>query len=164
MRRRVWRYADQILRVIIDTMRDEELKSSILITEIYLKECAPVFRMVHHDPENRMVYRDAFRKNPPVSPKQLPCLLHGWGLLPLPRIHCQGKTVSCNLPGTAMAIPQGDDAAGRGAHKPGFLIPTALCLRGRFNGHHNNFPGDLGMLAKKSPRCLSSGGLGFNES
>ncbi|NLO12988.1 MAG: phosphodiester glycosidase family protein [Clostridiales bacterium] len=60
----VWRYADQALRVMIDKTRDEEMQSNILIAEIYLKEGAPGFRMVHHDPENRTVNRDAFKEKP----------------------------------------------------------------------------------------------------
>ncbi|MDD4081556.1 MAG: phosphodiester glycosidase family protein, partial [Eubacteriales bacterium] len=60
----VWRYVDQTLRVMIDKTRDEELQSNILTAEIYLKEGAPGFRMVHHDPENRTVNRDAFKEKP----------------------------------------------------------------------------------------------------
>ena len=60
----VWRYADQSLRILIDKTRDEEMGSNILTAEIYLKEGAPAFRMVHHDPENRTVNRDAFKAKP----------------------------------------------------------------------------------------------------
>lgn len=64
-----WRYADQTLRVLIDKTYKEALSSNILTAEIYLKEGADGFRMVHHDPENRTVNRDAFKEKPALIAK-----------------------------------------------------------------------------------------------
>ena len=61
-----WRFADQTLRILIDKKHSEALGSNVLTAEIFLKEGAPGFHMVHHDPENRTVNRDAFKEKPAV--------------------------------------------------------------------------------------------------
>ena len=64
-----WRFADQTLRILIDKEHKEALSSNVLTAEIYLKEGAPGFHMVHHDPENRSVNRDAFKEKPALIAK-----------------------------------------------------------------------------------------------
>ncbi len=64
-----WRFADQTLRILIDKEHKEALNSNVLTAEIYLKEGAPGFHMVHHDPENRSVNRDAFKEKPALIAK-----------------------------------------------------------------------------------------------
>ena len=64
-----WRFADQTLRILIDKEYKEAMNSNVLTAEIYLKEGAPGFRMVHHDPENRTVNRDAFKEKPATIAK-----------------------------------------------------------------------------------------------
>ncbi|MGI6688774.1 MAG: phosphodiester glycosidase family protein [Christensenellales bacterium] len=64
-----WRFADQTLRILIDKVHNEALASNVITAEIYLKEGVPGFRMVHHDPENRTVNRDAFKEKPATIAK-----------------------------------------------------------------------------------------------
>ena len=64
-----WRFADQTLRILIDKTYREDLTSNILTAEIYLKEGAQGFHMVHHDPENRTVNRDAYKEKPALIAK-----------------------------------------------------------------------------------------------
>jgi len=62
----VWRYASGDLRIVIEKMQDDKLKTSFLIAQIFLRQGAEGFRMVPYSPGNLTVNRDLYKEKPAV--------------------------------------------------------------------------------------------------
>lgn len=59
-----WRYASQDLRIVIEKIRSDELKSNILLANIYVASGAEGFHMVPHTPGQLSVNRELYKGKP----------------------------------------------------------------------------------------------------